>query len=68
MEKTRIGENAGKVWHTLSEREEISIHELCRTTSLTFEDTVLAIGWLARENKIFLQKRLNMLFVSHTFQ
>ena len=30
---------------------------LCRELSLTFEDVALAIGWLARENKIFLRKK-----------
>lgn len=65
MEKGKIGENAGKVWHTLNEMEEISIHELCRKTALTFEDAALAVGWLARENKIFLHKKLNMLYISN---
>ena len=35
--------------------------DLCRELSLTFEDVALAIGWLAREDKIFLRKREGML-------
>ena len=54
MEKKRIGSNAGKVWRILNEKGELSM----------FEDVALAIGWLARENKILLRKREGMLFVS----
>ena len=32
--------------------------DLCRELSLTFEDVALAIGWLAREDKIFLRKKM----------
>ena len=58
MEKTRIGLNAGKVWRILNEKGELSM------LGLTFEDVALAIGWLARESKVFLRKREGMLFVS----
>ncbi|GCB36677.1 winged helix-turn-helix domain-containing protein [Bacteroides faecalis] len=64
MEKTKIGVNAGKVWRILNEKGELSMFDLCRDLGLTFEDVVLAIGWLARENKIFLRKRDEMLFAS----
>ena len=52
MEKTKIGLNAGKVWRILNEKGELSMFDLCRELSLTFEDVALAIGWLAREDKI----------------
>ena len=48
MENTRIGLNAGKVWRELG---------------LTFEEVAVAIGWLARENKISFREKDNMLFV-----
>lgn len=64
MEKTRIGLNAGKVWRILSEKGELSMYDLCHELSLTFEETALAIGWLAREDKVFLRKREGMLLVS----
>jgi len=51
MEKTKIGLNAGKVWRILNEKGELSMFDLCRELSLTFEDVALAIGWLARESK-----------------
>lgn len=63
MEKAKIGFNAGKVWHTLNRKGEISVHDLCRELSLTFEDAAVAIGWLAREGKIYLIRKDNMLFL-----
>ena len=45
MEKTKIGLNAGKVWRILNEKGELSMFDLCRELSLTFEDVALAIGW-----------------------
>ena len=64
MEKTKIGVNAGKVWRILNEKGELSMFDLCRDLGLTFEDVAMAIGWLARENKIFLRKKDEMLFAS----
>lgn len=64
MEKNRIGKNAGIVWHALNAEGKLSTYELCRKTGLTFEEVVLAIGWLARENKIILRKIENMLYSS----
>lgn len=55
MEIEKIGENAGKVWHELNKGKELSIPELSRLIDLSHEDTTLAIGWLARENKVYIQ-------------
>uniref|UniRef100_UPI00359C5164 winged helix-turn-helix domain-containing protein n=1 Tax=Bacteroides faecis TaxID=674529 RepID=UPI00359C5164 len=63
MENTRIGLNAGKVWRILNEKGELSMFELCRELDLTFEEVAVAIGWLARENKISFREKDNMLFV-----
>ena len=63
MENTRIGLNAGKVWRILNEKGELSMFELCRELGLTFEEVAVAIGWLARENKISFKEKDNMLFV-----
>ena len=63
MENTRIGLNAGKVWRILNEKRELSMFELCRELGLTFEEVAVAIGWLARENKISFREKDNMLFV-----
>lgn len=64
MEKAKVGLNAGKVWCILNEKGELSMFDLCHGLNLTFEDVALAIGWLARENKIFIRKKDNMLFAS----
>ena len=63
MVNTRIGLNAGKVWRILNEKGELSMFELCRELGLTFEEVAVAIGWLARENKISFREKDNMLFV-----
>lgn len=63
MENARIGLNAGKVWRILNEKGELSMFELCRELGLTFEEVAVAIGWLARENKISFREKDNMLFV-----
>lgn len=64
MEKKKIGENAGIIWNILNQAREISIFDLCRQTSMAFEDAALAIGWLAREDKLFVCKRDNMIIIS----
>ena len=64
MEKKRIGLNAGKVWRILNEKGELSMFTLCHELGLTFEDVAIAIGWLARENKILLRKKEGMLYAS----
>ncbi len=55
MDKKIVGVNAGKVWQALNEVKEITIPELARKLNLSVESTALAIGWLARENKVCLQ-------------
>ena len=65
MEKGRIGLNAGKVWHALNEVNEISTRELSRKLSLSIEDLALAIGWLARENNIYITRKNGLLYVSN---
>ena len=65
MEKGRIGLNAGKVWHALNEGNELSTQELSRKLSLSIEDLALAIGWLARENNIYITRKNGLLYVSN---
>ena len=45
MDKTIVGNNAGKVWCALKEIGEISIPELARRLNLSVESTALAAGW-----------------------
>ena len=51
MDKRIVGTNAGKVWLALKEIGEISI-------------PALAAGWLARENKICIQRKNGLLALS----
>lgn len=52
MIKNLIGENAGKAWKSLNENGESSFSKLSKSTNLTKDELLLAIGWLAREGKI----------------
>ena len=64
MYKTEIGTNAGKVWRILKETREITLQDLAGKLELSVEDTALAVGWLARENNIFIQKQDSTVWVS----
>jgi len=48
----QFGRNAGKVWETLNEKGSLSESELTETTSLRPYEFYIAVGWLAKENKI----------------
>lgn len=52
MNKTDIGINAGIIWRLLNAKGTLSFKEIEEYTQ--FEETyvMLALGWLARENKI----------------
>lgn len=56
MDKYVIGENAGIVWRLLSNGERWEYEKLKDASGLSDRDLNLAIGWLARENKIFFEK------------
>ena len=52
MEKVKIGNDAGSIWQVLNEKGNITIVDLKKTTKMDIKDIYLALGWLARENKI----------------
>ena len=54
MIKTTIGSNAGKIWHRLEEGELTDTHlrRIKEDCQLKDTDFFLALGWLAREDKI----------------
>ena len=64
MDKNIVGTNAGKIWCALKEVGEISIPELARRLNLSVESTALAAGWLARENKICIQRKNGLIILS----
>ncbi len=52
MEKDKIGIDAGKIWQILNKNGNLKIVDLKKTTKMNIKDIYLALGWLARENKI----------------
>ncbi len=64
MYKAEIGTNAGKVWNALKETKEITLPHLAENLQLSVEDTAMATGWLAREDKIFIRKKDNEIWIS----
>lgn len=63
MDKQRIGDLAGEVWRTLDKRTDLSIQELARMLSENVMDVAMAmamaVGWLAREDKVFFRTKEN---------
>lgn len=47
-----IGETAGRVWHTLDEEGQLRVSTLQRQIDVPAMVLHLALGWLAREDKI----------------
>lgn len=48
-----IGLNAGKIWNTLFDEGEQPVKDLIKKLKMTSPDFYMAVGWLAREGKIF---------------
>ena len=57
MDKEMIGNLAGIVWRTLNNSGKLTYEELMRETMLNLESVSTAIGWLAREDKIFFDEQ-----------
>ncbi|PKN00871.1 MAG: hypothetical protein CVU77_07985 [Elusimicrobia bacterium HGW-Elusimicrobia-1] len=65
MMNEKIGAAAGAVWRFLSEASEPSgIIKIKTGLSLSNSEVFLALGWLARENKIVMEAKGNTIFVS----
>jgi hypothetical protein len=50
--ETIFGVNAGKVWHTLKSKGQLSAEALTKSTKLKTNEVFAALGWLGREGKI----------------
>jgi len=59
----KIGETAGEIWSFLSRKGPVSVTRLVNETGEKREVILQAIGWLARENKIyfFQEKRTKLI-------
>lgn len=64
MEKFRIGENALRIWRLLNVMRIVSFAEISQRLSLSMEEMDLAIGWLARENKVCIEKKQDTLYLT----
>lgn len=52
-----LGVSAGKVWKALTEAGQASATKLSDTTGLDRNEIQRAIGWLAREGKIRVERK-----------
>ena len=64
MEKAVIGFNAGRVWRYLKDRGEADINKMCLDLGQSFDNISLAVGWLARENKVIIRRKDGAVLVS----
>lgn len=64
MEKFRIGENALNIWQLLNVMRVVSFAEISQRLCLSMEEITLAIGWLARENKVCIEKKQDALYLT----
>lgn len=51
-----IGLTAGKVWGRLADNGPASLTKLTKDLEVSRETVMLAVGWLARENKISFEQ------------
>jgi hypothetical protein len=59
-----FGVNAGIVWKALNLDGPMTIDDLAKATALNSEEIYGALGWLGRENKIYLETRGKARFFS----
>ena len=51
-----IGTNAGTVWVALNDAQALGVKQLKKITKLKDKEVYAALGWLARENKIYFEE------------
>lgn len=54
MENEKIGIDAVKILQILNEKGNVKIADLKKRTKMDIKNIFLALGWLARENKVLL--------------
>ena len=59
-----IGEYAGRVWQVLKEKSPQNLAALEKATSLKEQWLYLALGWLAREDKVAFEVKGKIVMVS----
>ncbi len=58
MSTAKIGENAGLIWNAL-QGGALTTDALKKATKLKVADLNLALGWLAREDKVYFEENEN---------
>ncbi len=53
---SEIGETAGVIWRTLDAAGPMSMAKLVKATGQPRDTVMLALGWLAREDKIVIEE------------
>jgi len=54
-----IGENAGKIWQTLNKMQDIDLTTITEFSNIKIKDAYSALGWLAREDKLYVSTGTN---------
>lgn len=71
MNKRTIGVNAGIIWKLLnSNNEKMTIEKLCEASGLLEKNVLIALGWLAREDRVEIEENDNnddFYFIWHHF-
>jgi hypothetical protein len=52
-----VGETAGRVWRVLQEKGPLSLNALKKQVKAPGDVVLMAIGWLAREDKLVLEQK-----------
>jgi len=61
--ETTIGLYAGKIWEYLTRHPKVDVMKLKFELNITSSVLFMAVGWLAREDKISLTQDKNTLFI-----
>ena len=64
METIRIDSDAGIIWQVINDNKDIKITDLKKLTKMEIKNIYLALGWLAKENKVLFSERENELAIS----
>ena len=52
-----IAQSAGQIWHYLDENGEVTLEKMKKDLDLQGNFAELGLGWLAREDKVELEKK-----------
>lgn len=70
MNKNGIGINAGIVWRLLDNNRRLEYREIKRLSGLSDRELNMAVGWLAREDRIqidsYIEKGKNIIILNST--